>query len=333
MFTGARFADAQINVVRDLGCKLDDYGFDNGPILNAAFARVGKASAGLLNEEFYLPGGAIVFKTPLVLPKKTGISIRGNGLALGFNEASYEPERGGGPASRLVYIGPADKPAITYNGFGLKLDGVAIQRGHYPHPFVPTPRDGSIALYIAGDNVPGTGKIHAPQLAIFRFDTAIVAGAQPFESHADQNQFGYLWVQHCWTAFRSENLQSVGNQFQFLAVIGGCDTVFDMRRGGNLIVDSLMLNNRALVLKVRDVTVGSDSYEIRTMKADNHAAGWRLIEMEKPRSIRFHAAGHIGRLATPAPNAIQLLGDPKYQDVKLDFWWQGRHWPEPSTRP
>ena len=121
--TGTYCAHAQINVVRDLGCKLDDYDFDNGPILNAAFARVGKASRGMLNEEFYLPGGAIVFKTPLELPKKTGLSIRGNGMALGFNEASYE--RGtGGPASRLVYIGPADKPAITYHGLGLKLDGI-----------------------------------------------------------------------------------------------------------------------------------------------------------------------------------------------------------------
>ncbi len=77
-------AHAQINIVRDLGCKLDDYNFDNGPILNAAFDRVGQAGQGRLNEEFYIPGGAIVFKTPLVLPRKTGVAIRGNGITIGL---------------------------------------------------------------------------------------------------------------------------------------------------------------------------------------------------------------------------------------------------------
>jgi hypothetical protein len=267
-----------------------------------------------------------VFKTPLELPKKTGISIRGNGLALGYNEAAYV-KGAGGPASRLVYIGPADKPAITYRGMGLKLDGVTIQRGQYPQPPAPAKRDGSIGLYIAGDEYPGTGKLYAPQLAIFQFDTAIVAGPQPAETHADQNQFGYLWVQHCWTVFRSDNMQSVGNQFQFLAVGGGCDTVFDMRRGGDLVVDLLTLNNRARVMKLRDVTDNTNSYEIRTLRVDNNAAGWQLVEMQKPGPLRFHAAGHLSRHATPGPDPIKLLGDPKFHDVKLDFWWRAQHWP------
>src|SRR5262245_61077708 len=80
-------AIAQINVVRDLGCKLDDWKFDNGPLLNAAFAKVGSASQGL-NEEFYIPGGALVFKTPLVLPRKTGFAMRGNGITFGIPEAA-----------------------------------------------------------------------------------------------------------------------------------------------------------------------------------------------------------------------------------------------------
>jgi hypothetical protein len=319
-------AQAQINVVRDLGCKLDDYSFDNGPILNAAFARVGKASLGQFNEEFYLPGGAIVFKTPLVLPKKTGISIRGNGITIALPEGAYH-NLAGGPATRLVYVGPADKPAISYYGMGLKLDGVTIQRGKYPTPPSPPQRDGSIALAIAGDESPGTGKIVAPQLSIFQFDTAILASARPNNTHADQNQFGFLWVQNCWTVFRSDNVQSVGNQFQLLMVGGSCDTVFDIRRGGDLVIDQLVLNNAALVLKTDRVDVNDCSYEIRTMKVDNFSAGWRLLEMTRPAPIRFHAAGHIGRRATPAPDAVKLQGDPQNQDVRIDFWWDGKRWP------
>ena len=322
-------AHAQINVVRDLGCKLDDFNFDNGPILNAAFARVGKASLGQLNEEFYLPGGAIVFKTPLVLPKKTGISIRGNGITIALNENSYH-NLTGGPASRLVYVGPADKPAISYYGMGLKLDGVTIQRGQYPHPPAPPKRDGSIALAIAGDSGPGTGKIVAPQLSIIQFDTAIKTSSRPNNTHADQNQFGYLWVQDCWTVFRCENPQSVVHQFQLMMVGGWCDTIFDVRRGGDLVVDQLVMNNPALVLKTDILDANDCSFEIRSMKVDNNSSGWRLLEMTKPGPLRFHAAGHIGRLATPGPDAIKLLGDPQYQDVRIDFWWNGKRWPAAS---
>ncbi len=99
--------------------------------------------------------------------------------------------------SRLVYIGPADKPAITNRGMGLRLDGLTIQRGAYPSPPAPAERDGSIGLLIEGYNGIPTGKICAPQMSFLQFDTAIYASAKPTENHADQNQFGYIWAQHC----------------------------------------------------------------------------------------------------------------------------------------
>jgi hypothetical protein len=330
---------AQINVVRDLGCKLDDYSFDNGPILNAAFARVGQAGQGMLNEEFYFPGGAIVFKTPLVLPRKTGVSIRGNGITIALPEVNFKnPKLTGGPASRLVYIGPADKPAITYRGMGMRLDGLTLQRGQYPLRPAEPPRDSSIGLMIESYNGIPTGKMVVPQLVLIGFDTGIYVSALPIENNADLNQFGYLWSQSCATVYRSDNLQSVANQFQFLGVGGWTNTVFDIRRGGDLVVDTLVLNSNALVLKLRDVEMNSNSYEIRTLKVDNNGTGWRLVEMQKPRSVRIHVSGHMSRHATPATDAIKLLGDPKHQDVCIDMWWLGQHWPAdfpplPATNP
>jgi hypothetical protein len=321
-------SQAQINVVRDLGCKLDDFNFDNGPILNAAFARVGQAGQGMLNEEFYFPGGAIVFKTPLVLPRKTGVSIRGNGITIALPEVSFKNSKfTGGPASRLVYVGPADKPAVIYRGMGMRLDGITLQRGQYPLKPAEPPRDGSIGLMIESYNGIPTGKMVVPQLAIIGFDTGIYVSALPIENNADLNQFGYLWAQSCATVFRSDNLQSVANQFQFLGVGGWTDTVFDIRRGGDLVVDTLVLNSKSLVLKLRDVEMNSNSYEIRTLKVDNNGTGWRLVEMEKPRSVRILVSGHMSRRAAPGADAIKLLGDPKYQDVRIDMWWQGQHWP------
>ncbi len=128
-------------------------------------------------------------------------------------------------------------------------------------------------------------------------------------------------------------MQSVGNQFQFLAVGGQCDTVFDIRRGGDLVVDTLILNTRALVLKLRNVEHNTNSYEIRTLKADNNSVGWRLLEMQRPGSVRVHVGGHISRRATPAPDAIKLLGEPAHQDIDVDLWWLGKHWPAEQPVP
>jgi hypothetical protein len=316
-------ASAQVNAVRDLGCRVNDPSFDNGPVLNAAFAKFGKE----LNEEIYLPGGAYYCETPLVLPDKTGMSLRGNGITIALNENAYH-DLTGGPASRLVYTGPAELPAITYRGMGLKLDGITLQRGAFAHPPVPPRRDGSIGIEIAGDTGPPTGKLYAPQLAIIGFDTAIYISPLPQEQHADNNLFGYLSVQHCRTVFRSDNQQSVGNQFQTLLVGGWCETVFDIRRGGDLVVNFLMLNNAALVLKLGDVPTNTGSYEIRSMKVDNNAAGWRLVQMDKPRPVRLHVGGHIGLRAMPAADAIVLRGDPALQDVRIDLWHEGRKWPQ-----
>jgi hypothetical protein len=316
-------AFAQINVVRDLGCRVNDPSFDNGLVLNEAFAKAGQE----LNEEFYLPGGAYYCPTPLVLPARSGLSIRGNGIGFAMPEGAYEG-RTGGPVSRIIYTGPAEHPAVTYRGMGLKLDGIMLQRGVVPVPRTAPVRDGSIGLEISGN--PGglpSGKLYAPQLAIYGFDTAIYVSPLPREDHADQNQFGYLSVQGCRTVFRSDNLKSVGNQFQMLLVNGDCDTVFDVRRGGHLIVDNLLLNRRALVLKLHDPSANNANYEIRSLRVDNHAAGWRLVEMLRPDALRLRVGGLIGRRAIPADDAIQLLGDPRRHDVVIDLWHDGQKWP------
>ena len=101
--------------------------------------------------------------------------------------------------------------------------------------------------------------------------------------------------------------------------------MFDIRRGGDLVVDTMILNiagpgasSCAMSNTTRII------YEIRTLKVDNNATGWRLIEMQKPRSVRLHVSGHMCRRAIPGADAIKLLGDPNTQDVEVDLWWHGQ---------
>ena len=67
------------------------------------------------------------------------------------------------------------------------------------------------------------------------------------------------------------------------------------------------------------------------MKVDNNSAGWRLVEMAKPAGLRLYVRGLIGKRAVPGPDPIKLLGDPKWQDVTIDMWWNNRRWPTPET--
>jgi len=323
---GNSSARAQLSVVKDLGCKLDDYTFDNGPILNAVFERLGKAGRMEINQELYFPGGALVFSTPLVLPAKTGVSLRGNGITFGLPEQSYEGVQGG-PASRLVYTGPPDKPAITYRGYGLKLDGITLQRGKQAFPPSEPKHDGSVGLEIQGyGNLP-TGKIFAPVFAVSGFDVGIRCSPEPHENNADESLFGFLYAENCQTVFRSDNQQCTGFQFLRVKVNGWCETVFDYRRGGDLVCDFLSLNAKSLVLRIRDIDGNTCNYEIRTLKVDNNSAGWRLVEMEKPGPLRLRIGGTLGKRATPGENPIVLLGDPAIRDVVIDLFQNGKRWP------
>jgi hypothetical protein len=299
-----------------VACVTGDRTFDNGPLINFELAK--------LEGEVDLPAGAIYTQTTIVMPRRTGISLRGQGATIALPPNSFDlanPACTGGPATRIIYIGPADKPAIKFLGCMGRLDQLTIQRGDCTNPPAPMPRDGSVGLQIGGSVGLNTGKLLCPQLSIIGFDTAINVVATSDNESSDQNVFGQLWIEHCWTGFKCNAKQSVANHFQDITFGGYGDTVFDIQQGGKNIVDNLSLNNRALVLKWKEPQHNTASFDLRWLCVDNNAAGWRLIDVDKAWGLNFSVRGEIGNRATPGANPVSIKGGkPENHEISIEIW-------------
>lgn len=296
--------------VRAAGIKLDDpsAATTNAKILNDIAKRVG-CRGDDIREEIYLPGGAIYFDDTWNLSVKTGGSVVGNGIALSSPNSWYLDPRGrGGAASRLVYIGPAEKPAVVYASAGLDFSYITIQRGE---AWKAPKRDGSIALRIMGNNGVPTGKLTSEKLAIYGFDTAIHASAEPREWHADTCKFKYLICRDYCTLYRCDNQQAVGQVFEYIECggippeDGSMPIVFDIQRaGGRFNCDKLFLMEPALVLRQGFPSDGD--YWFGYFETDPRAKGWRFLEMLQGGGIVLRVKGQIGRGSDPGPEPIVL---------------------------
>ena len=300
-----------------VSCVLNNPAVDNAPIINAALNR--------LAGEVELPAGAIYTRSSIVLPRRTGITLRGQGCTIALPRNSFDranPAMTGGPATRIIYLGPADQPAVKYLGSMGRLDGLTIQRGDMPQPPAPQPRDGSVGLQIGGSVGLATGKLYVPQLSIMGFDTAVSVVATSDGESSDQNVFGQFWSEHNWTTFRSTANQSVANHFLDLTVGGFCETVFDVQNGGAPLVDNLTLNNRALILRLAAPQHNIANCTIQNLKVDNNAAGWRLVNAPKAWGLRLRVGGEMGNKATPGPNAVNIVpaNQPEHIDAEIDLW-------------
>jgi hypothetical protein len=320
---------AQLNAIRPVLCVTGYKTYDNAPLINNALNR--------LAGEVILPAGAIYTQTTIVMPRRTGISLRGQGATIALPPNSFDlanPACTGGPATIIIYIGPPDQPAIKFLGCMGRLDNLTIQRGDYPNPPAPQPRDGSVGLQIGGSVGLNTGKLLCPQLSIIGFDTAINVVATSDNESSDQNVFGQLWIEHCWTGFKCNAKQSVANHFQDITFGGYGDTVFDIQQGGKNIIDNLSLNNRALVLKWREPMHNTASFDLRWLCVDNNAAGWRLIDVQQAWGLNFSVRGEIGNRATPGANPVSIKGgkpENHFIDIRMfdgstyKMWdWEGQ---------
>lgn len=318
-----RLTACEFNLV-DAGCRANDPAFDNGPLINAALARCGGnpgKEAGWINTSLYLPGGGWFVKTPLATPTKTGLRVRGNGLAHGLNENHYySPGLSGmgGPASRLIYVGPASEPALRLNGVGEIWDGICLQRGVFQNPTSKTVVDaGSVGLAVAGRDQPPTGKHGLRSLALANFDRAIVLSNRPDATHADESLVGHVWFENCKTAvYCDANIQALNWVFQKVEIGWGVERVYDAPRGGAIVFDHVALMSPALVFRCNPEN-NTGSYKIGWLHVDNMAKGWRLIETTSANPICLRVSGFMQSKATPGERPV-VIGH-KTPDVVIDL--------------
>ena len=322
--------------IEDWGCKLNDPAFDNGPLLTAGFANSG-IKAGNSNLEIYFPGGAIWCQTPVETPKRTGIAIRGNGLTYGLSDVAYwGKSQRGGAVSRLVYVGPADKPALTLNGNGTRMDGLVIQRGDYPEPRTEPVRDGSVGLCIAGGQAStgvNTGHHWFPTLAIFGFDTAIDAPNAPVGQHADNCHFGDVQIQNCNRAIHLQNPQANHWRFDFLQCSFTVETVLEIDGAppvgapGDISFGMLHLDSIALVFKINQRSSHNPGLTVDFLDVDNWCAGWRLIDAPTTGPLQLKVWGNVGKQVQAGPNPVKLNDDRSQTTLDINITQNGARLP------
>lgn len=301
----------------------NDWTVDNAPVIEAAI------EAGIGRFDFST-GGVIHTASTIDLGHKTGLAFVGNGITHWLGEAGYGPKASGSAATRIVYTGPADQPAVIYRGVGLRWEGIVLQRGTHKGAGNRAERDGSIGLQMSRYSVGNpSGKFWMPQAAFHGWDVAFdITGP----NNADCSSVGWLRFDDCNTCIRSNNEQAVAFDWGHLVVNGNCDQVFDVDGGGKYSIGVLTLNNKALVFRFRRTMAGSAYYKIGSLFVDANCKGWRLAQQEKPGKLCLKVDGHLSIGADPADDAIQLkplvIDKREYaQQIDVDLWWNGASWP------
>jgi hypothetical protein len=140
-------------------------------------------------------------------------------------------------------------------------------------------------------------------------------------------------VSSCKTFWKCDESQGCSHQFDGLYFHGTCPegeewTAFDYAKGGNLLANSVVLNERRLLLKLRETASNTCQFTFNNLKLDNNSAGSRLLDMAKPGPIDFYVRGLRGQRAQLGPNAINVKPvtnppNPRYQRVDVDLWPDG----------
>lgn len=323
--------DAAYNVVRG-GVVLDDPTVDNGPALNKIFSQCG-TQVGNIREAIYLPGGAIYFSTPIVLPPRSGIAIRCNGTTIRYPEAAYSGRtQSAGPASRLVYVGDPGRAALTVSGAGIDIQGtLVLQNGPVGRDRKRAANDGTIGLLMDCLKTPPTGKMRADGITVMGFDVGFCAVAKEGGSHGDNNQIVNFRIENCNQGLQVAENQAVGWQIGYCQASGYVENIFQFLDGGDFQCQFLKVTTSGptRVLDIGTSRSNSCQYQIFKIKVDNSARGWRLVRMQKPGMIDLFVRGLIGLRAAPAADAIDI---PKSngQFIDVDMFWNGKRWPSPQ---
>ncbi len=308
-----------LDAVRDLGLVPDDPTVDNGAILTEAI-RTGK-----VNGTVYFPGGAYYAKSTANDCSKTGIAFLGQGLATWdehkgnyIHQSTKLPQRLGNASVRWVYEGPTDQPAWKITGNGTRIVGINVWRGWNRTTLEKAGTVGVEFNHAGAQN----GQWVVDHLAVCGFDVGFLfAGGD----QVDVSNFGLLVFISNKTDIKSVNKQSTCMNFSHIKSYGPGERVFEISAGGSWLVGQIDLTSKRTVFDFSRTASNSASYTVNFLKADNAAAGWRLVRHTGPGPVCLRVlSGEIGNNATPAADWIDVPALPPYKRlVEATLWPMG----------
>mgnify|MGYP007071579416 CR=1 FL=1 len=325
---------SRVNVL-DYGCQPDDPKFDNGPLINAILANCG-LKQGNHREEIYFPGGLYYHSTPIVFPTRTGLSVVGNGIGVGFPQLSYfGNSQLGGPRTTWIYTGSPKEAAVTIPCNGLYLRGINLQRGEWPFPRTDAPADGSVGLKFTCYSGMPSEMCNIPFMAIGGFDTAIAAERRSPDSTVNNNSdnvhFGFLLLQNNNVAFRLANYQSVDWTIEHLHVAFQTKVVFDCVEAAHVRCNYAVINSNNVTL----ARVGEPGNPLRPtsnnafldfphVKIDPTAKEWRILEQREKCTFAIRATVFAGNKHVIDEKLIKTIDNTGYgRTVRVEVLQHG----------
>jgi hypothetical protein len=315
IFASPVFAD--IDAVIQLGLRPNDPTFDNGRVITESFA------AGKIRDTLHFKGGIYYHTTPIVLSQDS-LSLTGQGMSRWRRAGAFENTA----AVIFIYLGPAEHPAWKISGDGISLRGLNIWRDFYaegrgrkaeggrtetegsgPQPSAlstPPPNPQSPAPSPArsvGIEWTDWGKRDVTACSFAGWD---IAWRFAPSNHNDCSVFTHIGFSGCRVCVRGEERQSSAIDWRGIYVHGEGETVLDLSMGGNYNFDTLAINEPRLILRLRQTSPNTCTYTINNLKVDNNAAGWRLLQMDKPGPLNLRVRGNIGQRATTGDHPIAI---------------------------
>jgi hypothetical protein len=291
LFTLAACAQVYaLDAVGDLALKPNDRTFDCGQPITELVA------AGLVTDELHFPGGIYYHTTPIVL-NQDSLALTGQGIARWRRVGAFRETA----AAIFVYLGPPDKPAWKISGDGVTLLGLNIWSGFYSDPWRGV-----------GIEWSDWGLRDIQACSFCGWD---IAWRLASSNHNDNSTVTRVAFNGNRVDIRGEESQASGWDFRGVTVNGRGEVFCELlgvpadrtenSGGGNWFFSSLKLNEPRLLFRLR-TSPNTCHYEIHNFKADNNAAGWRVLEMVSPGPLDFRMEGQIGEKAVMGAKPIVI---------------------------
>jgi hypothetical protein len=245
--------------------------------INAASKTGGKG-------EVFIPAGYYLINKPLVIAGTQHLILGGaGGGGFGVPFMRAQPRDTG---TYLIWAGKSGGTLLKMAWSGsntienLVLEGCDYRRGNH------APRAG-ILLHMVSRNGGGTMIQHISGVSFSDAKVGLQMGGGSETLHNTDSDilFDYLTFRNLDTAFRTTHEQAVDYLFNFVFGLQ-CGTVFDFKRGGDVMVNNAQLTSCSLAVNIQGGGMNSGTYLFNSMRCEglrrgtkwgSHAGRWQIL--------------------------------------------------------
>ncbi len=255
---------------------------DDTAAIQAAIDAASKTGGGGV---VYIPAGHYLISKTLVIHDTKSLILRGTGSG-GFARP-YKFNRPRSNGTDLIWTGQAGGTLMELRWSGaiiikdLVLDGRDVRHGVHA-------AQAGILLHMVSRIGGGTMLQHISNMSFIDARVGLQMGGGRHETAAENDSdvlFDFLTFRSVDVAFKTTQQQAVDYLFNFVFGLG-CGTVFDIKAGGNLMVNNAQLTSCVLAVNIQGGGKNSGTYLFNNMRCEAQRRGtttanpgrWQLLK-------------------------------------------------------